>query len=114
MSITSGGLHYRSAPAKFQYLTALHWAFTQMTPGSMSVVPQNSIERAWNILCLILGLFVSALLISQLSAKMVRVQTVNSIQLQQMDTLGRFLVEHDVPRSIAQRIRHQVFLKVSH
>jgi len=113
MSITSGGVHYRAAGTRFQYMTALHWAVTQMTPGSMSVVPQNSLERAWNVLCLILGLFVSALLISQLSAKMVRVQTVNGTQLQQMETLSRFLVEHDVPRSLAQRIRRQVWERVS-
>jgi len=113
MSITSGGLQYRSAPPNFQYLTSLHWTFTQMTPGSMSVVPQNSIERAWNILCLILGLFVSALLISQLSAKMVRVQTVNSTQLQEMETLSRFFVEHDVARSLSQRIRRHVWERVS-
>jgi len=113
VSITSGGLKYRDASPTFQYLTSLHWAFTQMTPGSMSVVPQNSVERVWNVFCLVIGLFVSALLISQLSAKMVRVQSMNSAQLQQMELLGRFLVEQDVPRALSQRIRRHVQEKSS-
>ena len=50
---------------------------TQMTPGSMAVVPQNSYERSWNVVCLVIGLFVSALLISQLSARMVSVSMMN-------------------------------------
>jgi hypothetical protein len=113
MSIKAGTLTYRKASPTFQYLTSLHWSFTQMTPGSMSVVPQNSVERCWNVMCLIIGLFVSALLISQLSAKMVRVQSMNSVQLQQMEMLGRFLVEQDVPRPLSQRIRRHVREKTS-
>jgi len=113
MSIKSGSLTYRNASPTFQYLTSLHWAFTQMTPGSMSVVPQNSVERGWNVMCLLIGLFVSALLISQLSAKMVRVQSMNSAQLQQMEMLGRFLVEQDVPRPLSQRIRRHVHERAS-
>lgn len=79
-----------------------------MTPGSMSVVPQNSVERIWNVCCLVLGLFVSALLISQLSAKMVRLQTLHSDSLLQMDMLNRFFAEQDVPLSLATRIRREV------
>jgi hypothetical protein len=59
-------------------------------------------------MCLVIGLFVGALLISQLSAKMVRVQTVNHDRLHQMDLLSRFFVEQGVPRMLAQRIRRQV------
>jgi len=108
LGLASSGMHYREASMQMQYLTSLHWAFTQMTPGSMAVVPQNSYERAWNCFVLIIGLFVSALLISQLSAKMVRVQTLNHDRLSQMELLTRFLSEQGVHRSLAMRIRRQV------
>jgi len=108
MQTSSRGMLYRNASPHFQYLTSLHWSFSQMTPGSMSVVPQNSLERCCNIACLFLGLFVSTLLISQLSAKMVRLQTLNRDSILQMEMLNRFLLEQHVPLSLATRIRRLV------
>jgi len=96
--------NYRATAIDFQYLTALHWAFTQMTPGSMSVEPHSSMERVYNVCCLIIGLLTSSVMISQLSAKMVRIQTINHDRLYQMEMLNRFLLERDVPRSLAQRV----------
>ena len=42
--------------------------------GSMEVTPMNSIERLFNVACLIVGLLVSALLISRLSAQLIQMQ----------------------------------------
>lgn len=41
-----------------------------MTPGSMQVVPVNTVERAFNVLCLMMGVIFFGSLISTLSSKM--------------------------------------------
>lgn len=101
MEVQADGLRYRSASKTFQYTTSLHWSFTQMTPGSMSVVPQNSYERLYNVLCLLIGLFVGAILISQLSAQMVRIQTNNHAFNSQMEDLNRFFLENSIHRHLS-------------
>jgi hypothetical protein len=55
---------YQDAGIFVQYKAALHWSMTQMAPGSVFLVPQNSGESCYNIICLFIGLMVSALLIS--------------------------------------------------
>merc|ERR1712196_568715 len=48
--------HYRTSGASYAYWTALHWSVTQITPGSMEVVPKSSGERAFNVVVLFAGL----------------------------------------------------------
>jgi len=81
---------------------------TQMTPGSMSVVPQNSVERAFNVACLLIGLFVGALLVSQLSARMVKLQLENNEAMSRMAKLRRFLMENNISWQLRTRVQHQI------
>lgn len=108
ISLRSGDMTYREVGPFYQYLTSLHWAFTQMTPGSMSVVPQNSLERFFNVWCLLVGLFVGALLISQLSARMVKMHVENQEQIVRMSKLHTYLKENAVAWTLRTRVQHQI------
>jgi len=105
---TSGGDPYRNAGTLFQYCTALHWALTQMSPGSMSVVPQNSVERCFNIFCLIVGLLVGAMLISQLTASLVQWRMATQEQIARMNLLRQFLRENQIALILSNRVLRQV------
>ena len=92
----------------FLYTTSLHWAVTQMTPGSMGVVPSNSFERAWNIGFLIVSLFCSAMVVSQLSARIIGYQMKNNQRSTQSATLTLYLSENNVSFALTQSIQMQV------
>merc|ERR1719159_2081419 len=59
---------YNEFDVQYQYTTALHWALTQMTPGSMQVFPTNSQERVYNVFILLFCMMVFSSLVSSLSA----------------------------------------------
>jgi len=108
LELKSGKKSYKETGLLFQYFTSLHWAMTQMTPGSMSVVPQNSWERLFNVACLIVGLFVGALLVSQLSAQMVKAQLETQEQTSRMKKLHAFLRENGIDWPLRARVEDQI------
>lgn len=113
LSLKTGDGTYRDVPMLYQYSTSLHWSITQMTPGSMAVVPQNSIERFFNVACLFVGLFVGALLVSQLSARMVKMQLENQEQHSRMANLNAYLVENKIGWNVRTRVHHQIAERVN-
>lgn len=66
--LTSG--LYSFAGDGYEYSTSLHWAITQITPGSMGVAPKNSTERLFNVCVLFFGLVLGGSLVATLSAIM--------------------------------------------
>jgi len=107
-----GTMTYRDSPPLFQYLTALHWAMTQMTPGSMQVVPNNSMERFFNVSYLIFGFLFGSALISQFSAKMVQVRMSNQEHANRMTTLRRYLRENNINTKLSTTIQKQITERV--
>lgn len=60
------------------------------------------------MVCLFIGFFVSALLVSQFSAKMVRVQTLNHNNLQQVELVRNFLVQQGVPPLLGYEVQTKI------
>eukprot|EP00930_Biecheleria_cincta_P016703 TRINITY_DN13482_c0_g1_i1.p1 TRINITY_DN13482_c0_g1~~TRINITY_DN13482_c0_g1_i1.p1 ORF type:complete len:899 (+),score=149.28 TRINITY_DN13482_c0_g1_i1:42-2699(+) len=108
----NNGVRYEESSEEFQYLTALHWAMSQMTPGSMEVFPTNSLERSCNIFCLLCCLLFASSLVSVLSAKMIEFKMFRQQEMKQMDELRQFFHAHHVEGALAQRIFHHVAIKV--
>lgn len=94
--------------ATYEYLTAYHWSMSQMTPGSMEVVPTNSWERAWTIICLFFSLFLSVSLVSQLSAKMVKHNMSHLERTKNMKIFRRFLLENKIRADLCIRCQQQI------
>lgn len=103
---------YEESSEAFQYLTALHWAMSQMTPGSMEVYPTNSLERLCNVFCLLCCLIFSSSLVSVLSAKMIEFKMCRQQEMKQMDELRQFFHANQVEGALAQRVFHHVAVKM--
>lgn len=99
---------YEQSSILFQYSTAVHWSFTQMTPGSMPVQPLNSIERLFNICCLVMGLLFFTSVISSMSAKMTQLRMETNKRDTAMGQLDAFLRQKSVQGEIALNVKKQV------
>ena len=104
---------YKASGGLFQYFTAFHWALTQMTPGSMSVEPQNSVERIFNIACLILGLAFFSSVISSMTATLTQIKMLRQEREKVILTLDKFLRRKAISREVALNVRKQVFQRMT-
>jgi len=104
----SGDPMYSEISTMFQYTTAFHWSITQMTPGSMQVVPRNSVERIFNIACLIFGLVFFSTIISSLSAKLMQWRMLTQETTVKLLVLRRWLNQAKVRPRMAVRVEKQV------
>merc|ERR1712242_494809 len=59
--------HVQERSLFFQYLTSLHWALSQFTPGSMKVEPQSARERLFAVLILVVGIIIFASIVSSIT-----------------------------------------------
>jgi len=99
---------YQDLPKTYQYMTALHWSLTQMTPASMQVNSLNSVEKAFNIAALVCGTFLFTFNMSMLSAKLTQRMISTKKLAQQSKQLDRFLLQGCVGRSLTMRVKMQV------
>mmetsp|Transcript_44056 Transcript_44056/g.101665 ORF Transcript_44056/g.101665 Transcript_44056/m.101665 type:complete len:1073 (-) Transcript_44056:174-3392(-) len=97
----------------FQYTTSMHWSMTQMTPGSMAVTPRNSLERIWNIVCLVFGLLFGTSLVGQLSSKMVQFNMSRQVETKKMEIMRRFLRENAIPPEVSHRVQRRIVERMS-
>lgn len=104
-----GKVIYRDAGFPYQYTTSLHWALTQMTPGSMQVTPQNTFERAFNNVCLFLGLMFFGALVSTLTAKMTQYRILVQKKTSMVHTMRHFLLQKTwISKDLAIAISRQI------
>jgi len=104
---------YEAVSTEYQYATSLHWAVTQMTPGSMQVSPQNTTERVFNVMCLLLGMVFFSHTISMLSSKMTSIKIAEQHKEEQLHTLRRFLRQNGVSHSLSVRLHREVAERMS-
>lgn len=111
--IMSDGPTYGECLPMFQYFTAMHWSLTQMTPGSMSVTPLNSLERLFNVVCLLLGLAFFGSVISSMTATLTQLKLLRQEREKTITALDKFLRRKAVGREIAVSVRKQVTQRMS-
>lgn len=99
--LPSGGTYY-------EYLTALHWAITQMTPGSMEVVPKSSGERLFNVCVLLLGLLMGSSLVATLTSMMTQYKLRVEGASKKLLLLHQYLVQQRADTQLALAIKMQV------
>jgi hypothetical protein len=91
-------------PWEYQYMTSLHWAICQFTPGSMKVQPQNVIERLFAVLMLLCSLLVFSMFISSLTNAMRTLQDLGSKDARQLWLLRKFFRQNGISRDLTLRI----------
>mmetsp|Transcript_22865 Transcript_22865/g.53503 ORF Transcript_22865/g.53503 Transcript_22865/m.53503 type:complete len:1105 (+) Transcript_22865:80-3394(+) len=97
----------------YEYSTSMHWAVTQMTLGSMEVVPSNSRERIFSVFCLIIGVFFFSILVSAVSAHFVQSVFSRQETLMRLAVMRQFLSRAEVPQTLLIRVERQVREKTS-
>lgn len=102
------GLSYRNANVGYQYFTSLHWVLAQITPGSMSVQPLNTVERIFNVICLLCGLFFFTSLVSSLSTKMVHFRMMKQEEAMLFVRLRKYLQQEGIGQQLAVIIQKQL------
>mmetsp|Transcript_37682 Transcript_37682/g.86973 ORF Transcript_37682/g.86973 Transcript_37682/m.86973 type:complete len:1094 (+) Transcript_37682:59-3340(+) len=93
---------------QYEYFTGMHWAFTQMTPGSMEVVPASTIERVYNIVVLIFGLIVGTGLTATLTSMMTQQRLAFEVRANRRAQLEQYLSQEQVSRSLSLLIKKEV------
>lgn len=90
----------------YLYTTSLHWSLTQFTPASMEVVPQNTTERCYNLLIIIIGVVAFSSLISSITGAMTYMRIINQETTKMNAALQEFFIENDITQDLASRIWH--------
>jgi len=103
---------YSSARHFYQYTTSLHWSMAQLTLGAIEIGASNSVERIFNVSCLLIGLLVSSTLASSLSAAMINFQIRMKDQKTTLRLVESFLSQHKVERGVAARVKHQILTRM--
>merc|ERR1712061_394186 len=74
-----------------KYLLSVHWTITQFTPASMSIQPQNVMERFFAVCMILFGLFAFSTFVSSITASMTRLRTLTADGITQEFRLKKFL-----------------------
>eukprot|EP00403_Amphidinium_massartii_P006201 CAMPEP_0178382314 /NCGR_PEP_ID=MMETSP0689_2-20121128/6430_1 /TAXON_ID=160604 /ORGANISM="Amphidinium massartii, Strain CS-259" /LENGTH=1067 /DNA_ID=CAMNT_0020002515 /DNA_START=23 /DNA_END=3226 /DNA_ORIENTATION=+ len=90
------------------YATSLHWSISQMTPGSMEVVPRSSIERSYAVVVLLISWFVATTLTGLVNSIMTGERLRIEERTQRFMTLQRFFLQEKVEHSLAMTANMQV------
>mmetsp|Transcript_11598 Transcript_11598/g.20198 ORF Transcript_11598/g.20198 Transcript_11598/m.20198 type:complete len:392 (+) Transcript_11598:2-1177(+) len=88
---------------EFRYLTSLHWALCQFTPGSMSMSAVNIPERITSIFVQLWGIVVFSLFVSNLTQERLRLQSFSKKMDRDNWLLRRYMKQHRVSRGLALR-----------
>eukprot|EP00927_Polykrikos_kofoidii_P076436 TRINITY_DN7353_c0_g1_i3.p1 TRINITY_DN7353_c0_g1~~TRINITY_DN7353_c0_g1_i3.p1 ORF type:complete len:845 (-),score=122.19 TRINITY_DN7353_c0_g1_i3:110-2644(-) len=91
-----------------QYITSIHWSWTQFTPASMRVFPQNDWERLFNVTLLFFSFVIFSSFVSAITTGMTRLRNLNSLSTSQLFLLRKFLKENHISRDLSARVTRYV------
>jgi len=92
----------------YAYLSAFHWSVCQMTPGSNQIHALNSVERLFNIVCLLIGMVFFSSLVSSVSAKLNQVRVRREKLTELRKTLRRFLHQQHISAQVGDAAQKQL------
>ncbi|CAK0845883.1 unnamed protein product [Prorocentrum cordatum] len=104
---------YSAAGFHYEYWTSLHWAFTQMTPGSMEVFPASTDERIFNVATLFLGLLCGSTLVATLTSMMTQYKIRLQGSADKFNRLQKFLAQEEIDQGLAMAIKLQVKVRLA-
>jgi len=93
----------------YVYVTAMHWAITQFTPGGMEINPRNTYERIFSICVIIVGLVAFSSFVSSITAAMSQLHKAREVRMKQTGDIRRFITENRLSLHLGSSI--MAFLK---
>jgi len=88
----------------YRYVTALHWSFTQFTPASMEVTPENEMERCFTVLVILFAMVTFSSFVSTITNAMTQLRNLNRERNDQMSILRRYFSENRVSGNLMGRV----------
>mmetsp|Transcript_21668 Transcript_21668/g.50657 ORF Transcript_21668/g.50657 Transcript_21668/m.50657 type:complete len:1048 (-) Transcript_21668:163-3306(-) len=108
LSDAEDDLSFFEAHKKHFYITAMHWALAQMTPGPIDIASQNLSEKLFNLIVLLSGVFVTSFIVSTMSGHVMEVIMSQRKMREQLERMEDFLRQNAVRPKLAVRIKRQV------
>jgi len=90
------------------YFSCFHWALAQATPAPIRLGPVNTHERIFNIGVIILALVLLSQYIAGISRSVGAIRELDAVRTKRVNTMWRFLREHDAPIAFAGRCVHYI------
>jgi len=88
----------------FQYTSSLHWSLTQFTPASMEVFPQNTGERLYSVLTLIMAMVCFSSFLSILTTCISQLRHLQREKSHQFWLLRQYMHDWGVSRHTQVRV----------
>jgi len=108
---TLHGIPLNEFSRSYQYWTSYHWTIAQLTLGGSDISPVSTIERIYNVGCLLAGFFISSTLVSHLSSVLIEYRVGRREQKQRLRVLRRFLKQRAVEATISMQVQRQVLVR---
>jgi hypothetical protein len=100
------------SPWHYQYLTSLHWAIAQFTPGPQNIQPQNSAERAYVIFVLLFGMVVFSSFIASVTQARMQLNKMMSKFERDNWLLRKFCRQHNISRELQTHMKRYIDLVI--
>merc|ERR1719247_2029577 len=79
-----------------RYLVSLHWAYAQMTPTSLSVQPQNTLERLMSCMICAVSILVTAFFVSRTTVAIGKLNDLTAVTHSRFEKLRRYMTQHEI------------------
>lgn len=96
----------------YQYLTSLHWAVAQFTPGPQNIQPQNCLERVFAVFVLLFGLVIFSSFIAGVTQARMQLSKMMSKLDRDLWLLRKFCQQHQISRELTGRMKRYIDLVI--
>lgn len=96
----------------YQYLSSLHWAVAQFTPGPQNIQPQNDWERVYGIFILLFGLIVFSSFIASVTQARMQLNKMMSKFERDNWLLRKFCRQNNVSRPLVTHMKRYIDLVI--
>eukprot|EP00933_Yihiella_yeosuensis_P073081 TRINITY_DN81653_c0_g1_i1.p1 TRINITY_DN81653_c0_g1~~TRINITY_DN81653_c0_g1_i1.p1 ORF type:complete len:815 (-),score=79.01 TRINITY_DN81653_c0_g1_i1:6-2399(-) len=93
------------------YVTSLHWALTQFSPGTNNVAPGNGFERLFCVVTVLFALVFFTSFISQITSSVTELRTVGSDAVRKQNQLRQFVCDRKLSANLWFHIQTYYKLK---
>jgi len=106
------GLKISDSEWSYQYLTSLHWAIAQFTPGPQNIQPQNCAERLFAVFILLFGLVIFSSFIAGVTQARMALAKMTSKLDRDMWLLRKYCQQHNVSKTLTIRMKRYIDLVI--
>jgi len=96
--------HIDGGSVTLQYVTALHWSFTQFTPAGIEIHPCNFSERLYTVVTVFFAMITFSSFMGSITANMTALRRLSSERATQQKILQDYFIERGITAELGTRI----------